>query len=117
MLSTWTKGKVSLNVEDFISEIKKMSDRDRNKLRATELMELIIQLPDMQSKDSKLDQLSTKVEGLIACIQNADSRSANNAALIINLEANIKIHKDENVVMSEEVNQLKIQLNTHAKNK
>ena len=95
-----SEGKVSLNVENFISEIKKMSDRDRNKLRATELIKLIIQLPDIQSKDSKLDELSTKVKGLIACIQNADSRSENNAALIINLE------------VSEAVNQLKIQLNT-----
>ena len=85
------EGKVSLNVENFISEIKKMSDRDRNKLRATELIELIVQLPDIQSKDSKLDELSTKVEGLVACIQNADSCSAYNAALIINLEANIKM--------------------------
>ena len=54
----------------------------------------------------------TEAEGVIACIQNADSHSANNAALIVNLEANIKILKDENVVMSEEVNELKIQLNT-----
>ena len=43
------EGKVTLNVENFISEIKKMSDRERNKLRASDLIDLIIQVPDLPS--------------------------------------------------------------------
>ena len=43
-----------------------MSDRERNKLRASELIELIVQVPDSSPKDSRLNELSSKVDGLIA---------------------------------------------------
>ena len=36
------EGKVTLNADNFVWEIKKMSERERNKLRASDLIDLII---------------------------------------------------------------------------
>ena len=57
-------------------------------------------------QDPKLKDYSHSFKMMIP-----DSRSVNNAALIIYLEANNKILKDQHIVMSEQVNQLKLQLN------
>ena len=106
------EGKVVLNVENFIHEIKAMSERECSKLRATDLIDLIIQVPDLPSKEARYEELSSKVEGLIAAIQILDSRSVSNAAHIINLEANNKITLNQNNEMKFELINFKTELNS-----
>ena len=89
-----------------------MLERNRNKLRASELIDLIIQVPDLLPKDNQYDELASEVEGLIATKQIAESRSCNNAAMIINLEAKNKIMNDQNNEMRVEIDQLKTQYNS-----
>ena len=50
------KGKVVLNVGNSILEIKGMSKREGSKLRAADLIDLIVQVPDRTSKDACYDE-------------------------------------------------------------
>ena len=93
-------GKVTLNVENFISEIKKMSDRGWNKLRVSDL------------KLYRFLIYHRMAGNMITSTQIADSHSVNNVALIINLEAKNKIINDQNNEMKVEIHQLKSQVNT-----
>ena len=106
------EGKVTLKVVNFVSEIKKMADREPNKLRASDLIDLIMQVPDLPMHGSQYEELTSKVEGLIVTTQMADSCSVNNVTLLINLEAKNKIISNQNNEMKEEIHQLKSQVNT-----
>ena len=59
-----------LTVDNFIRQIKSMNDREKGKLRAMDLIALIIQLPDEQSP--VLVDISGKVEALINTVAILD---------------------------------------------
>ena len=103
-------------MDNFVTEILKCliaNDILNNKLRGSELIEYIIQLPDTPPKDSKHDELASKIDGLNSALQIIDTRSVNNAAMIINLEASNKTLKDQNNEIKVENQQLKMQLNSY----
>ena len=108
-----TEGKLALTVDNFITEIKQMSDRERSKLRASDLIEYIIQLPDTPRKDSRLGELASRIDGLFSALQITDTRSVNNTAMIMNLEASNKMLKEQNNEIKVENHQLKMEINLH----
>ena len=82
-------------------------------MRASHLIKCIIQLPDTPPKGSRLDGVACKIDGLFSALQITDTRSVNNAAMIINLEASNKMLKEQNNEIKVENQQLKMQLNSH----
>ena len=93
-----------LTVDNFIPQIKSMNDREKGKLRAMDLIDLIIQLPDEQSPI--LVDISSKVEALINTVAILDLRSNNNAAEITALKDNKKQVKKSNKAFQVEVDKL-----------
>ena len=88
-----------LTVENFVGAIKAMGDRERNKLRAEELIKLIIQLPDTHPE---VKELSVKVNQLFESLATVQSRSVNNMAEIANLKDENKIFLDKNDYINNE---------------
>ena len=76
---------VVLNATNFVSEIKKMDNRARLKLRTEELINLIIQLPDADEHSAKLDEIFSTVTQLqnsvISNTQDIAKLKEDNAAL------------------------------------
>ena len=97
-----------LTAENFVSLIKQMNDRDRNKLRAADLIGLIIQLPE--SPSTRITELTAKVDGLIATVSAIDNRSANNAADALNLKEKVTNLENKNTLLSTEVEKLNKQV-------
>ena len=93
-----------LTVDNFIWQIKSMNDREKGKLRAMDLIALIIQLPDKQSPI--LVDISGKVEALINTVAILDLRSNNNAAEITTLKDNKKQVEESNKALQVEVDKL-----------
>ena len=106
------EGKIPLTVDNFITLIKQLSERERNKYRASEFIDIILQLPDPTTNDTKIDELSTKLDGIHAALQITEARSVSNAAMIINLEADNKSLKEDNNRIILENESLKTKLNT-----
>ena len=71
-----------LTVDNFIRQIKSMNDREKGKLRAMDLIALIIQLPDEQSPILLVD-ISGKVEALINTVVISDLQNNNNELISI----------------------------------
>ena len=92
-----------LTVDNFIRQIKSMNDREKGKLRAMDLIALIIQLPDEQSPI--LMDISGKVEALINTVAISDLQN-NNAAEITALKDNEKQVKESNKELRVEVDKL-----------
>ena len=90
-----------LTVDNFIQQIKYMNDREKGKLRAMDLIALIIQLPDEQSPI--LVDISGKVEALINTVTILDLRSNNNVAEITALKDNKKQVEESNKALQVEV--------------
>ena len=93
-----------LTVDNFIRQIKSMNDREKGKLRAMDLIALIIQLPDEQSPI--LMDISGKVEALINTVAILDVRSNNNVAEITALKDNKKQVEESNKALQVEVDKL-----------
>ena len=91
-----------LTVDNFIRQIKSMNDCEKGKLRAMDLIALIIQLPDEQS----LVDISGKVEALINTVAILDLGSNNNAAEITALKDNKKQVEESNKALQVEVDKL-----------
>ena len=81
-----------------------MNDHEKGKLRAMDLIALIIQLPDEQSPI--LVDISRKVEALINTVAILDLRSNNNAAEITALKDNKKQVEESNKALQVEVDRL-----------
>ena len=93
-----------LTVDNFIQQIKSMNDREKGKLRAMDLIALIIQLPDEQSPI--LVDISGKVEALINTVAILDLRSNNNAAEITALKDHKKQVEESNKALQVEVDKV-----------
>ena len=83
----------NLTVDNFVQEIKAMNERERARLRADKLIQLIIQLPDATTPF--VAALSTKVDGLVNLINLLDTRCNNNTAEIIALKETNKMLKEK----------------------
>jgi hypothetical protein len=106
------EGKIPLTVDNYITLIKQLSERERNKYRASELIEIILQLPDPTTDNLKFEELSTKLDGIHAALLLTEARSMSNAALIINVDAENKLLKEENNRIILQNDDLKTKINT-----
>ena len=93
-----------LTVDNFIRQIKSMNDCEKGKLRAMDLIALIIQLPGEQSPI--LMDISGKVEALINTVAILDLGSNNNVAEITTLKDNKKQVEESNKALQVEVDKL-----------
>ena len=79
-----------LTVENFVENIKKMSDRDRKKIRSELLIDLIIQLADVeklnQDKVENYTKLETRIAALEAQYTYIKTDTINNTASILNIK-------------------------------
>ena len=87
-----------LNVNNFVSVIKSMDSRERGKLRAADLINLIIQLPDQPSPE--ITDLTSKFDSLLSHFNVLESRCNNNTAEIFALKEinGVLVGKNENLV-------------------
>ena len=72
-------------VDNFLVVIKKMNDRDGGKLRAADLIKLIVQLPDHSTEPSTGTEFIAKLKTLLSQVAPFDSRANKNATEILNL--------------------------------
>ena len=79
-----------LTVENFVENIKKMSDRDRKKIRSELLIDLIIQLADVEKLNRDKVENYTKLETRIAALEDQytyiTTDTINNTASILNIK-------------------------------
>ena len=102
-----------LTVDNFISRIKCMDDRARKKLRAEEIIDLILQLPDNYSEiqniqGKKIETLEDTIRNLVASIDFVRNQAVKNSAEILKL---ININKDyekHNEFLTKEIENLKL---------
>ena len=90
-----------LTVENFVERIKKMGDRDREKLTAKKLIELICQIPDPVPAASELTELRAAIEHLtkIASVNQTD---------ILALKTSNEDLVKNNVALQTEISLLKV---------
>ena len=79
-----------LTVENFVENIKKMSDRDRKKIRWELLIDLIIQVADVEKLNQDKVENYTKLETCIAALEAQytyiKTDTINNTASILNIK-------------------------------
>lgn len=95
-----------LSVSNFISKIKQMSDRERNKIRKEELINLIIQLPGDFNQNCS-SAIEDKFSDLTASIDFIKSQTMNNATEIALQKNQNKELQLENESLKEEISALK----------
>ena len=83
-------------VDNFVAVIKKMNDRDRGKLRAADLIKLIVQLPNHSTEPSTGTEFIAKFETLVSQVALLDSHANKNAAEILNLQESNKALRSVN---------------------
>ena len=59
-----------LTVENFVERIKNMDERERNKLRAPDLIKLIVELP----VNTPNTDMMKKMDNLVSLVSSIDSR-------------------------------------------
>ena len=105
--------KPELTVENFVESIKKMSERDRGKIRAADLIKLILQLPDSSIEiSSNNKEINDKMNGMFASIEYLQTQSTNNTAAIQNLNNDNLMLKSQNGLLQNQVNDLQRQINS-----
>lgn len=84
-----------LTVDNFILRIKQMDERERKKIRAPDLIELILQLPDdndFTKQTEKINSLEMTVQNLCASFEIIKTDTSKNAAEILILtQKNIEL--------------------------
>ena len=88
-----------LNVENFIFSIKNMSSRDRNKITANKLQDLIVQYAD-QKKDDTFTKLESRISILETQYVSVNAAEIHNIASIKNLQKDINDIKDSSTSTS-----------------
>ena len=82
-----------------------MNDRERQKLRAVDIINIILKVPD--SSTPFVAELSLKIDGLINTVNLLDARCNNNAAEIIVLKETNKLLNERNDTLEQD----KVKLN------
>ena len=93
-----------LTVDNFVQKIKTMSDRQRSKLLAAELVELIMQLPEsiIYPSDEKFNKLESMIEVIkTQSLQNASTIQAVQATNVNLTEENSELKKAVNKLRTE----------------
>ena len=76
--------KILLTVDNFISRIKEMDERERKKLCLQEIIELILMLPeDLINSDGKFNSMGATINNLAASVEIIRSQSIQNTAEIL----------------------------------
>ena len=78
-----------MSVEKLVSCTKEMDERERKKLRAQDLIELVLLLPenDTVNQDMKINALEESVNSLVASVEIICNQSIHNAVEILNLSS------------------------------
>ena len=107
--------KTELTVENFVELIKNMSERERGKIRAADLIKLILQLPDFSnitpSPGTDNQEINDKINGMVASIEYLRTQSTNNTAAIQNLNNDNIILKTQNGFLQNQVNDFQRPIN------
>ena len=80
--------KLVLTVDNFISRIKEMDERDRKKLRLQEIIELILMLPEDLiniNSDAKFNSMGATINNLAASVEIIRAQSIQNTAEILKI--------------------------------
>ena len=99
-----------LTVDNFILRIKEMDARDRKKIRAADLIDLILQLPEsntIHDQGERIDSLVNTVQNLVASVDNLKTLAHQNAAEIINLNTKNNNITAQNEQLEKSVNEFK----------
>ena len=94
-----------LTVFNFVAKIKAMDTRERNKLTAKKLIELICQVPESTEDSSPLDAQFAEMK---LCVENLTKSTANNNNEIKLIRAENEAYVKQNAALRIEVDLLKV---------
>ena len=103
-----------LTVENFITKIKAMSERERNKIRAVDLINLIVMMPEQStpSPNDEFNSLNEKINGLVASVEFVNSQAVKNSASLQNISVVNNELKLENESLKRKVHDLRFEVNS-----
>ena len=90
---------VTLTVDNFVHEIKKMDPRARGKLRSEELINLIVQVPDRNEQSPQIDEIMR----IVTDLQNS---VIGNSQEILKIKVENQVLRDEKIAMATQIDTL-----------